>query len=88
MDSCPCPRTLHSCLQDSCVEWKNDVVELDFQTFGVEGFAWWKRNSKQGADVPAESSGTPPIAFDVGFAMTRRSAANSKRFGGNDPFVF
>ena len=72
MDSCPCPRTLHSCLPDLGVEWKNDVVELDFQTFGVEGFAWWKRNSKLGADVPAESVGTPPLAIDSGIAMTRK----------------
>ena len=48
------------------------MVELDFQTFGVEGFALWKRNSKQGADVPAESLGTPPLAIDAGIAMTRK----------------
>jgi hypothetical protein len=31
-----------------------------------------KRNSKQGADVPAESLGTPPLAIDAGIAMTRK----------------
>ena len=79
----PSPGSLLNSLCDSCVEWNNDVVELDVATS-----VWKKRNSKQGADVPAESSGTPPIAFDSGFSMTKRSAANSKRFGSNDPFVY
>ena len=47
-----------------------------FHTRCVATSVWRKRNSKQGADVPAESSGTPPIAFDVGFAMTRKVGGN------------
>ena len=71
MDSCPCPRTLHSCLPDLGVEWKNDVVELDFPNVWCGKVRLVAKEQQTRGGCSGGKLRNTTLAFDVGFAMAR-----------------